>query len=109
LFSSDTEEAAGAEEISPEQPQSIPDSIKFKLQGMLQLHEQVLDVLVQDVGPVQSILAKVKNSLVHDLALVLAPAAYIEGFQHLISKARSRIADRVACQGQKERDRAHTK
>lgn len=74
------EEAVGAEEISPEQPQSIPDSIKFKLQGVLQLHEQDLDVLVQDVGVVRSILAEVKNSFVHDLALVLVRQLTLRAF-----------------------------
>jgi hypothetical protein len=59
LFSSDTDEALGTtdeapgtEKISSEQYQSIPNSIKFKLQGMLQLLEQDLDVLVQDAGPI---------------------------------------------------------
>jgi hypothetical protein len=74
------EGAIGVEEISSNQHQNIPDIIKSKLQGMLQLLEQDLDVLVQDAGLLRSILAKVKNSLTPDLALVMAPAAYIEGF-----------------------------
>jgi hypothetical protein len=42
LFSSDMEEATGAEEISSDQHKNIPDSVKFKLQGILQVLEQDL-------------------------------------------------------------------
>jgi hypothetical protein len=48
LFSSDTEEEPSTEEITSEQYHNIPDSDKFKLQGMLQLLEQDIDVLVQN-------------------------------------------------------------
>jgi hypothetical protein len=54
LFSSDTEEVTGVKVISSVQHQNIHDSIKSKLQGMLQLLEQDQDVLVQDAGPLRS-------------------------------------------------------
>ncbi|PAN05976.1 hypothetical protein PAHAL_1G184500 [Panicum hallii] len=109
LFSTDTEEVIGTEEISSEQHQSIPNSVKFKLQGMLQLLEQDLDSLVQDAGPIRSILAEVKDLLTPNLALVLALAAYIKGFEPLILEAKRSIAHHATHQSQKEKDRAHAK
>jgi hypothetical protein len=63
---------------------------------MLQLLEQDIDVLVQDAGPIRSILTKVKDLLNPDLTLVLAPVAYIKGFQPLILEAKKRIVDHAA-------------
>jgi hypothetical protein len=88
------EEAAVTEEISSEQHQNIPDNV----QGMLQLLEQDIDILVHDDGLVQSILTEVQDSLTPNLALVLAPAPYIKGFQHQIMEAKKRIADRATRQ-----------
>jgi hypothetical protein len=76
---------------------------------VLRLLEEDLDILVQDAGPIRSILAEVKDLLTPDLALVLALTAYTEGFQSLILEAKKRIADRVARQSQKGKGRAHAK
>jgi flagellar motor switch/type III secretory pathway protein FliN len=76
---------------------------------MLQLLEQDLDSLVQDAGPIRSILAEVKDLLTPNLALVLALAAYIKGFEPLILEAKRSIAHHATHQSQKEKDRAHAK
>lgn len=76
---------------------------------MFHFLEQDKDILVQDVRPIRSILAEVKDLLTLNRTLVLALAAFIEGFQPLISKARKRIADRATRQNKKERDRASAK
>jgi hypothetical protein len=105
----DTEDVTGTEEISSEQHQDISDDVKFKLQCILQLHEQDIDVLVQDARPIRSTLTEVRNLLTPELALVLTPAAYVEGFQPLVLEGKRRIADRAARQDQKERDMIHAK
>jgi hypothetical protein len=74
------------------------DDTKFQLQGILQLLDQDIDILVQVVGPILSIFAKVRDLLPPDLASVLTLVAYIEGFQPLVLEAKKRIADRAARQ-----------
>jgi hypothetical protein len=107
---SDSEESASIEEISSEQYQGIIyDDAKFNLQGILQLFEQDIDVLVQDAGPIRFILSEVRVLLTPELALVLTPVAYVKGFQPIILEAKKQIADRAACQNQKESDRTNAK
>jgi len=79
--------------LPPEINTSLPEEIKNKLSDLLVLLEQDTSVLIQDAGPIRSILHQLRPHLNREAQAAIIPAAYIEGRQIDFIEAQQKISD----------------
>ncbi|GJN07438.1 hypothetical protein PR202_ga25270 [Eleusine coracana subsp. coracana] len=86
------------EEDDASSSQTIPalsEESKEKVQAMLNFLDQDIEQLVQNAEPVRQLLLALKGHLTSEAEEAIIPAAYIEGHQFQVLKAKQRIADRL--------------